>query len=178
MKIHRLVRTRRKSLALVITEDAQLVIRAPRRLPQSYIDRFIEQKRRWIEKKIAEISSRPKVLPLSHEQEQAYRELAAVIIPARVKYYSELTGLYPKKVKISNARKRWGSCGAKGTINIAWRLILFPQEVIDYVVVHELVHLVEHNHSRRFWHRVGQILPDYRVHKQRLRENMGSPGTW
>ena len=169
MKIHQLIRCKRRSLALIVTEDAKLVIRAPHRLPHAHILRFVEQKRRWIENKIAEISSRPKALPLSPEQKDAYRELAARIIPARVKYYSDLTGLRPKKVRISNARKRWGSCSAKGTINISWRLVQHSQEVIDYVVVHELVHLAERNHGKRFWQRVAEVIPEHHSLRRRLR---------
>jgi predicted metal-dependent hydrolase len=169
MEIHRLLRSKRRSVALIVTEEAKLVIRAPHRLPERYILRFVEQKRSWINKKIAEISSRPKTAPLSKEQEAVYQGLAEKVIPARVKHYSALTGLRPNKVRISNAGKRWGSCSAKGTINISWRLLQFPQEVIDYVVVHELVHLVERNHGKKFWQRVEEIIPDHRALRQQLR---------
>ncbi|MBU0686526.1 MAG: M48 family metallopeptidase [Candidatus Margulisbacteria bacterium] len=73
-------------------------------------------------------------------------------------------------VKVSSAKKRWGSCTSKGTINLSWRLVLTPPEVIDYVVVHELVHLVEPNHSKRFWQRVAEIMPGYQAQRKRLRE--------
>ncbi len=161
------------------------MVRAPHKLPEARILRFVEQKqrwmlvrrllKRWIKRKIAEISSRPKALPLTQAQEQFYRALAEKVIPQRVKYYSELTGLRPNKVRISNAGKRWGSCSAKGTINIAWRLVQFPQEVVDYVVVHELAHLAERNHGIRFWSRVKEIVPQYKAHRRWLRQNGSRP---
>ena len=171
MQIHQLVLSRRRSLALVITAEAKLVVRAPRRLPEKDIYIFIEQKRSWIEKKIAEVSTRPKPKQLSGNEQKSYYQLAKKVIPERVKYYSDLTGLKPKAVKISRARKRWGSCGAKGTINVSWRLALVPQEVMDYVVVHELAHLVERNHGKRFWQRVAEISPNYRACRKWLRRH-------
>jgi predicted metal-dependent hydrolase len=168
-QIHRLIRCKRKSLALIVTDEAKLVIRAPHRLSERDILRFVDRKRGWIEAKMAEISRRPRPRVLSEAEKDTYRALARRIIPERVRYYSELTGLRPGKVRINNAKKRWGSCGARGSLNFPWRLVLTSPEVIDYVVVHELVHLVERNHSKRFWRRVEQILPDYRVRRKWLK---------
>jgi predicted metal-dependent hydrolase len=166
-----LIRCRRRSLALIVTEDAKLVVRAPHRLPESDIRKFVRQKSRWIQRKMAAANSRPQPRVLSGAEELAFHRLAGKIIPERVKYYSELSGLKPAAVKISGARKRWGSCGAKGTLNFAGRLVLAPLSVVDYVVVHELVHLVERNHSKRFWRRVEGIMPDYKVRRHWLRSN-------
>ncbi|MFC1568317.1 M48 family metallopeptidase [Candidatus Margulisiibacteriota bacterium] len=171
MQPFQLIRSRRRSLALIVTQDAKLVIRAPHRLPEIDIHKFVRAKRRWIARKMAQAASRPRLPVLTPAQEQDSRELAKKIIPQRVKYYSEMTGLKPACVRISSARKRWGSCGAKGTLNFAWRLVLAPPPVIDYVVVHELVHLVERDHSRRFWSRVGEVMPDYKVQRRWLRSN-------
>ncbi len=165
-----IIRCKRKSLALIITEDAQLVIRAPHRLPEADIHNFVQQKRHWIKRKIAQISSRPRPLVYSAAEKQAWRKLAEQRITERCKYFSDLTGLKPRSIKISNAKKRWGSCGPKGTLNFTWRLILAPPEVIDCVIVHELVHLVERNHSKRFWSRVAEIIPDHKAHRRWLRE--------
>ena len=170
-QIHQLIRSRRKSLALVVTEDAKLIIRAPHCLPERDIHIFIEQKRSWIERKLTEISARPKPPVMSEEEKINYCKLAQQRIPERVKYYSELAGLQPRSVRISKAKKRWGSCGSKGTLNFAWRLVLAPLEVIDYVVVHELVHLVERNHGRKFWKKVSEIIPGYKVYRKWLRKN-------
>lgn len=169
-QIHQLIRCKRKSLALIVTAEAQLVIRAPWRLPEADIHNFIQKKRPWIERKIREVSSRPKPLVLSDEEKSEWRKLAGKRIPERAKYFIELTGFRPRSIKITGAKKRWGSCGAKGSINLSWRLILMPPQVVDYVIVHELVHLVERNHSKRFWSKVAEIMPGYHLQRRWLRE--------
>lgn len=94
--------------------------------------------------------------------EALYQRLAEVHIPKRVAYYGARMGLTPRCVKVNGAKKRWGSCSAKNNLNFSWRLLLAPQEAVDYVVVHELAHMVQHNHSARFWQVVARTLPDYK----------------
>ena len=165
------IRSRRRSLALIITAEARLVVRAPLYLPAEAIDRFIRQKKGWIERQMGRLSARPRPLVLTEEEREGWVRIAREKIVERCQYFSELTGYRLVSVKISSARKRWGSCGAKGAINFSWRLALAPPHVIDYVVVHELVHLIERNHSSHFWHRVAEIIPDHRLHRRWLREN-------
>lgn len=100
-----------------------------------------------------------------------YRQEALIKLNERCAEYAKRIGVAPVSIKISNAQKRWGSCGPRGTINFNWRLIMAPLQIIDYIVVHELAHLIERNHSRRFWARVSTISPDYRQHKHWLKEN-------
>lgn len=100
-----------------------------------------------------------------------YRQQAWVVIPERVRHFARLTGLKPAAVRITAARRRWGSCGPGGTINFAWRLVMTPPVVIDYVVIHELVHLKIKNHSVKFWDRVGELYPAYKEAKQWLKDN-------
>lgn len=102
---------------------------------------------------------------------QWYRLQAYEKIKERVDYYSKITGLVYSKIKISDAAKRMGSCSAQGNLNFSWRLIMAALENIDYVVVHELIHLDERNHSRNFWEKVGAILPDYREKDSWLKQN-------
>ncbi len=99
-------------------------------------------------------------------KKEAYRK-----IKERVDWHSNLLGFKYNKFGISSAKRRWGSCNSKGNIYICWRLIMAPPHIIDYVVVHELVHLVEKNHSRKFWSRVGEILSDYKDSRRWLKEN-------
>ncbi|MFA5113735.1 MAG: M48 family metallopeptidase [Candidatus Margulisiibacteriota bacterium] len=155
----------------MITADAELVVRAPKYLSDRDIARFIAQKRVWIERNIARQASRPKPVVLTDEERARWRQVARERITERCRYFSELTGYRPAKVRITAARSRWGSCGAKGNINFTWRLALAPPAVIDYVIVHELAHLAELNHSARFWQRVSQVVPDHRVHRRWLRDN-------
>ena len=99
-----------------------------------------------------------------------YRIQAFKKIAERVNYYANIAQLRYKTVKLTSANKRWGSCSYKGSLNINWRLIMSPSNVLDYVVVHELVHLVEKNHSKQFWNKVQIILPDYKEYRNWLKQ--------
>jgi len=101
---------------------------------------------------------------------QIYRRLALTYFTGRVGYYSEKMGVAPQAVKVNNARARWGSCSSEKIINFSWRLALADDDVIDYVVVHELAHLIEMNHSPRFWAIVAGVFPDYASRKAKLKE--------
>lgn len=90
-----------------------------------------------------------------------YREQAAEFLDARVRHYAGMTGARYSKIGISNARGRWGSCSSKGVLNFSWCLVMAPREVVDYVVIHEVVHLEELNHSKRFWQKVKALMPDF-----------------
>ena len=171
--IHQIVRSRRRSIALIITDDAKLVVRAPWRVPDEYIIQLVSKKRSWIERKLVEMADRPKPLSFTPQEKKRFKKEALVKIRERCALYAAITGYKPASVKITSAEKRWGSCGPKGTVNFSWRLILKPLPIIDYVVVHELVHLAERNHSRRFWDKVGAILPDYKLRRRWLKENGG-----
>ena len=100
---------------------------------------------------------------------KCYRAAAKYYLPARVEAYAQLMGVDPQSVKINGAKKRWGSCSSKKSINFSWRLIMADDAVIDYVVVHELAHLVQMNHSPKFWQIVENTLPDYRERRARLK---------
>ena len=100
-----------------------------------------------------------------------YKARAAEIIPARVKTLADKFGFSYQRIRISSARTRWGSCSTRGTISISWRLVMAPPEVLDYVIVHELAHLKEHNHSRAFWAQVEAMMPDYRARRDWLKKN-------
>jgi predicted metal-dependent hydrolase len=103
--------------------------------------------------------------------ERWYRAQAREILTERVEHYAGQYGFEYKKIGITSARTRWGSCSANGSLNFSWRLLLAPLEAVDYVVVHELVHTVFHNHSKRFWKRVEKIMPDYKERRKWLRRN-------
>jgi len=98
--------------------------------------------------------------------EEARRELQT-----RCMWFSLKTGHIPSTVRITNARKRWGSCTHKGGLNFSWRLVQAPPEIVDYVVVHELVHISQPDHSKKFWGKVGKILPDYERRRKWLHDN-------
>ncbi len=103
--------------------------------------------------------------------ERWYREQARQILKERVEFHARQNDFQYSRVGITSARTRWGSCSAKGALNFSWRLVQAPMEAVDYVVIHELVHTVIHNHSRKFWTRLEQVLPDYREHRKWLKSN-------
>ena len=100
-----------------------------------------------------------------------YKKKAKKIILQRVSFYSKQTGLKCKKIRITNAKSRWGSCSAKNNLNFAWRLIMAPLLVIDYVVVHELAHSEHKNHSQKFWEKVNKLFPEFKTAKKWLKQN-------
>lgn len=103
-----------------------------------------------------------------------YRQEAWDHLNKRVDEYGNLMGVKPKQLKLSNAKKRWGSCSGKQSINLNWRLIMIDDNLIDYVVVHELAHLIELNHSADFWRVVEGVIPDHWELRRRLREQSPS----
>jgi len=100
-----------------------------------------------------------------------YRRQVGQMIEERVVFFAGRYQLQYEKIRITSARTRWGSCSAKGVLSFSWRLIMTPVEVVDYVVIHELVHTIHHNHSKSFWKTVEKLLPDYRKHRKWLRQN-------
>ena len=121
--------------------------------------------------------TRERVIPrhqMPHAREllvEWYRKQASDTIRERVEWYAQQSGFQYTSVRITDAKKRWGSCGIKGRLNFSWRLIMAPLEMIDYVVVHELVHVEERNHSPRFWSKVEKVLPDYKQRRKWLKEH-------
>ena len=166
-----LIRSDRKSLSLEIARDLSVIVRAPRRMPQETIDRFVQEHEEWIashREKQQERGKSPMRRDVSPQEEAAYRARAQQELPLRVKQYSEKMGLVPQSVRITSAKTRFGSCSARGGLCFSWRLMQYPQEVIDAVIVHELAHLKHPNHSRAFYDLVRQYLPDYEQRRKLL----------
>ncbi len=172
---YRLVRSSRRTLGLEVTRELEVVVRAPLRLPQREIDRFVEQHRDWIIKKLAVQQQRRANAPdwrVTPEQEQEWRRQAKEYLPGRVDHYAALMGVTPTGFKVTGAKQRLGSCSGKNSLCFSWRVMLYDPAAIDYVVVHELAHIRHHNHSRDFWDFVEQTLPDYRQRQQLLHPDM------
>lgn len=171
------VYSNRKSVAIQIKPDGTVVLRAPYGVPKRELNRILEEKRSWIEVHLQEIKEREaeqKALPKFSMQEiKELANKALAYIPERVKYYAPIVGVNYTRITIRNQKTRWGSCSSKGGLNFNCLLMLTPPEVIDYVVVHELCHRKEMNHSKAFWAEVEKVLPDYKSAKRWLRENGG-----
>lgn len=214
IRIDKIIRSKRKTIALIVSGEAKVIVRAPMMVNLEYIKKFVFEKRFWINKKKNQIfrNGGPaknkefvngeeffylgEAYQLKIENCQAiklsdclyfpekylknsrakmikwYKQRAREKIAERAIWYSRITGWKFKSFSITSAEKRWGSCGSSGSINFSWKLIMAPLQVVDYVVVHELAHLVERNHSAEFWNKVRMILPDYKT-KQRWLKDKG-----
>lgn len=210
-----IVRTKRKSIALIVKRDGSLVVHAPLRAKDETIRALVEKKAEWVKAKQELVKSiyppyvpkefvngegfwylgkiyrlqivgdtRPTIIlngnfrlanaalpKAARVFERWYRKQALEFIFERVRWYAENHGYTFKLVKITSAHTRWGSCSAKGTLSFAWRLVMAPVPVIDYVVVHELVHRQEKNHSKEFWGKVKLVIPDYKQRIEWLERN-------
>lgn len=170
-----IIRSNRKSIAIEISPDCQVRVRAPYRVSEAKIRQFVQEKSDWIMKHLQIMEERQKqklqMPAFTKEEIQCLADRALEIIPKRVACFAPKVGVSYGRITIRNQRTRWGSCSSKGNLNFNCLLMLAPPEVLDYVVVHELCHRKEMNHSPRFWAEVERVLPDYREQKRWLKEN-------
>lgn len=212
--IDKIIRSKRKTIALIVKPDGTVLVRAPLRASQSSIQEFVRKNTQWIERHRAKALANPPAasreyvpgesflylgmpypleivegqkeplrrngtfkLAASHQSRAAsafehwYREQARQVLTERLESFARQHDFQYKGIRITSARTRWGSCSATGSLSFSWRLILAPLAVVDYVVVHELVHTVFHNHSGQFWDRVQTVLPDFHKYRRWLREH-------
>ena len=171
-----LVRSSRKTLAVQIRADGTVIARAPLRMPKDRILCFLSEKASWIRMQQGRMQEREKMrqqarIPLDAAQEKELRERAESVLAQRTAYFARQIGVTYGRITVRDQKTRWGSCSQTGNLNFNFRLILAPLEVLDYVVVHELCHRRQMNHSTQFWQEVAQVLPDYRKRKAWLTEN-------
>ena len=164
---YKIVYSSRRTLSLQITRTGEVVVRAPRRTQLTRIEEFVSSHRDWIEKKVSEVKGRLERYPeLSEGELSELTKMAKAVLPSRVEYFASIMGVKPQKISVNRAKTRFGSCSAKGNLNFSCRVMRYPTEAIDYVVVHELAHLKHFNHSRAFWAFVESVLPDYKERKR------------
>lgn len=171
MESYELIRSGRKTLALEITRDGRVLVRAPARLSQTRIDAFVQSHAAWIDTHLARqrqhLAAAPP--PPTAEEVEALKARARAILPEKVAHWSRVMGVTPTGVKITAARTRYGSCSGKNSLCFSCFLMNCPEEAIDLVVVHELCHIREKNHGPAFYALLEQYLPDYRERKQLLK---------
>ena len=171
-------RSKRKSAAIKITADMQIVVFVPLYVSDNEIERMVISKSKWIDEHMLKVQStideRSKLEKITFEQIKELADQAVEYIPKRVKYYAEKENFIYNKITIKNLVSRWGSCSTKGNLNFNCLLMLTPDYVIDYIVVHELCHLREMNHSEKFWAEVEKIIPDYQRAELWLKQNGGN----
>lgn len=162
--------SKRRTLSLEITRDAEVLVRAPLKTSQIKIEEFIKSHEEWLNSHLEKRKSALKRHPEPTAEELTkLKARAKEFIPKRVEYYSAQIGVSPARVSINSARTRFGSCSSKNTLNFSCRLMQYDERAIDYVVVHELAHIIHHNHSRSFWALVGKHMPDYKERKKLLK---------
>lgn len=171
-------RSKRKSATIKITADMQIVVFVPLYVSDNEIERMVISKSKWIDEHMLKVQStideRSKLEKITFEQVKELADQAVEYIPKKVKYYAEKENFVYNKITIKNLVSRWGSCSTKGNLNFNCLLMLMPDYVIDYIVVHELCHLREMNHSEKFWAEVEKIMPDYQRAELWLKQNGGN----
>ena len=204
---YELIRSRRKSIAIYV-KDCRVIVRAPLIYPVRGIDRFVESKKRWIEKHLIEQQKQAEYLKnfkltygsdilflgqkyrivdvegiddtfycppgLGETQIRKklisfYKDHANKIIPELIDQIAPIIGARPTDIRIGSAKRSWGSCTSAGKVTFSWRLMMASPESIEYVVVHELAHLKQLNHSEKFWAVVARVLPDWKKRRKALR---------
>lgn len=167
-----LIRSSRRTFAVEI-KGGKVIVRAPLRMSKVEIEKFISSKADWIKRHL-EVSRQRQVVPMESftpEQIQQLADAALQDIPQRVRKYAAIIGVTVGRITIRNQQTRWGSCSSKGNLNFNCLLMLCPEDVRDYVVVHELSHRKELNHSSRFWNEVARVMPDYAACRTWLKDN-------
>ena len=170
-----LVRSRRRTLALEITPSGQVIARAPLKMSRARIQAFVLEKAGWIRAHLARVRRQNQLAAqagkLTAEDIQALRKGAEPGIRERVHLFAKALGVTNGKITLRSQRTRWGSCSAGGNLSFNCLLALAPPEVVDYVVVHELCHRKQMNHSPAFWREVAVALPDYPARREWLKMN-------
>lgn len=168
-------RSNRKTLALEVTADLRVIVRAPLYVSRTRIEQFVWEKKDWIEQSMQKVKKRmqeKELLPgLTEEEQNILAKKAKSVFAQKAAYYAPLVGVDYGNITIRSQKTRWGSCSAKGNLNFNCLLLLAPEKVQDYVVVHELCHRKEMNHSARFWQEVSRVMPEYKIYRTWLKEH-------
>ena len=170
------VRSKRRSIGLEIRPDGRVILRLPKRVSKREVSSFLAAKESWLKKHLALQAQREAeieaqgIVPLTEAELTALTRDARVYFTERCAYYAPLVGVDYGRIAIRHQKTRWGSCSAKGNLNFNCLLMLAPETVRDYVVVHELCHRREMNHSAAFWREVERLVPDYREKERWLKE--------
>ncbi|MBE6667372.1 MAG: M48 family metallopeptidase [Ruminococcaceae bacterium] len=172
---YELLRSDRKTCQIQVKADGSVIVRAPKRMPLRDIERFVSEKSDWIENAFEKNRRAREQIkytePLTHEEIGKLANMALEYIPKRVEHYAPIVGAEYGNITIRNQKTRWGSCSGKKNLNFNCLLMLTDERIIDYVVVHELCHLKEMNHSERFWAEVEKVLPEYKASRAWLKAN-------
>lgn len=170
---YELKRSKRKSISIEISREAKIIVRAPIRMKKTDIEAFLHSKSEWIDKHLASMKEKLASVPrnLTEEEKNELKKNAKIIITHRVEILSEIMGVNYDKLTVKLQKTRFGSCSTKKNLNFNAVIALMPKDISDYVIVHELAHLKQMNHSASFWKEVEKIIPDYKDKRKWLKEN-------
>jgi len=165
------ISNRARLLRLQIQRSGQLLVTAPVGMSQNFIEQFIAKKAQWILEKIKYVDSvKDKVFVNGNRREYLkYKEAARILAKSRLEHFNQFYGYKFNRVSIKNQKSRWGSCSKKGNLNFNYKIVLLAPELADYIIVHELCHLGQMNHSKEFWKLVVRTLPNYKMLKNKFR---------
>jgi predicted metal-dependent hydrolase len=166
-----ILRSARRSLSIEIQRDLTILVRAPERMSQQEIRHILAEKESWIRAHLEQVRRQQAYAqpPLTDAEVRTLADRARSIVPVRVARFAGQMGVSYGKITIRSQTSRWGSCSARGNLNFNCLLMLCPPEVLDYVVVHELCHRKQMNHSKEFWAEVASVLPEYEKQKNWLK---------
>lgn len=214
---YKIIQSNRKTIALVISDKGELIIRVPKRTSERIIKEVMEERKDWITEKLYKMKQSIRRFPrLQLETSESilfmgegyeivlndskrvvlkdekilipdipqrreylirfYKKMAKQILTEKTEYYANIMDIQYNQTKITSAKGRWGSCNSEGTICYSWYLLMCPNKVIDYVIVHELCHRLHMDHSITFWECVERVLPDYKIRRKWLRDNQSIMG--
>lgn len=174
---YEIIRSKRKTYGINVAPGGEVTVRIPLRGSERFAVSMVESKKNWIAasvmkmKAVEPVRLRKEKTPSEKRLEAIYREAAKEYFPKRVSYFAHILGIGYGKISIRDQKTRWGSCSSEGNLSFNWRLILAPPNVLDYVVVHELCHRKEMNHSHEFWALVEAVMPNYKEYRKWLRIN-------
>ena len=171
---YQVIRSARKTMTLEVRRDGNVIVRAPLRTGLPRIKRFVNQKQEWVlgclERTKEYREQKPLSADLSESKRNVYIRKAKETITKRVSYFARLMGVSYRNITIREQKTRWGSCSSKGNLNFNYQLYYLPDELLDYVVIHELAHRRYMDHSKEFWAEVEKYCPDYRERRQQLKK--------
>lgn len=164
--------TRARRMTITMHADMHLTITVPAGKSMESVERFLVEKKKWIADGLALFQKRQgrRVVVGTRETYLAHKERARRVIHDRIEFFNRVYGCAIKRIAVKNHRSQWGSCSGNGNLNFNYKVVFLPEELRDYVIVHELCHLKELNHSKRFWSQVGRALPQFKELERELRQ--------
>ncbi len=161
-----------KYVRLTIEHDGTLMVTAPVTYPMFLVKKFLMSRAQWLLKNLIKVKNNPNIFSIRHSDAQIkeYKKQTRLFVLDRLNYYNQYYNLEFRRVAIRNQKSRWGSCSSQKNLNFNYRLCLLPPDIAEYIIVHELCHLQEMNHSVKFWQLVEKTIPDYKFRQKRLKK--------